>query len=171
MYCPTMRIVTGLLICLLALTGCGDDDRKTPTATATEQEQALKFGACMRENGVPDFPDPTVDENGGIDLTIPDGTDPATVEKAMEACRRYQPNGGEPAKLDPQRLDQLRAYARCMRDNGIEDFPDPTDEGIQVDGNRSGLDPTSDSYKAADRVCAHHAPPPAGEGPGLSTRG
>jgi hypothetical protein len=27
-----------------------------------EQENALKFAQCVRDNGVPDFPDPTVDE-------------------------------------------------------------------------------------------------------------
>lgn len=74
-------------------------------------------------------------------------------------------------KLDPERLDQLRAYARCMRENGLEDFPDPTDQGIQLDGDTSGPDPASDTYQAADKVCAKHAPPPPGEGPGLSTRG
>jgi hypothetical protein len=31
------------------------------TRSAQQQEAALKFAQCMRDNGVPDFPDPTAD--------------------------------------------------------------------------------------------------------------
>jgi hypothetical protein len=166
-----MRIAVALIICLLTLTGCGDKDTGANPAPSSAQDRALAFSRCMRDNGVPNFPDPTVNEEGGVGLTVPDGTDRATVDRAMEACRQYQPDGGEPTKLDPQRLEQLRAYAKCMRENGIENLPDPTDQGIQVDGNTSGIDPASAAYQAADKVCRKHAPPEPGERPGLNTGG
>lgn len=191
-----MRILTALVVGLvlaLGTAGCGSGNSGDGDGVATagdgsaggagseasagsgpagRREQALRHAQCMRENGVPDYPDPKFDDNGGESLDLPDGISKESVDKAAQACRQFEPNGGEPTKLDPQRLDQLRAYAKCMRENGLGDFPDPTDQGIQVDGNNSTLDPNSEAYKKADAVCAHLAPAPAeGEGPGLSTGG
>lgn len=47
----------------------------------------LKYAQCMRENGVPNFPDP--DENGGFKLD----TDPNTPQfkTAETACAQHQP--------------------------------------------------------------------------------
>jgi hypothetical protein len=49
----------------------------------------LKYAQCMRENGVPSFPDPAAD--GGFRLAT--GTDPNSPQfKAAEtACAKYQP--------------------------------------------------------------------------------
>jgi hypothetical protein len=60
------------------------------------------------------------------------GQQAATDEKttaALEACRAYMPNGGELTKPDPQRLEQARKFAQCMREHGITDFPDPDPNG------------------------------------------
>jgi hypothetical protein len=37
----------------------------SPAEQAKAQEQALKFSACMRSHGVPDFPDPEFSHGGG----------------------------------------------------------------------------------------------------------
>lgn len=179
-------IALALMTLLLAVAGCGGRNGGDGVATAgdpgakasasaaapkDQKEQALRHARCMRENGVPDYPDPKFNDKGGQSIDL-DGLDPTKVEKAAQACRQYEPNGGEPQKLDPQRLEQLRAYAKCMRENGIENFPDPTDQGIQADGNTSGLDPASPSYQAADKACQKYAPPPGADGgPGLDTNG
>jgi hypothetical protein len=180
-----MRTITVILAALLLMAGCGGKNGDDGVATAgdgakastsapapkDQKEQALRHARCMRENGVPGYPDPKFNDNGGQSIDL-DGLDQAKVEKAAQACRQYEPNGGEPQKLDPQRLEQLRAYAKCMRENGVENFPDPTDQGIQVDGNKSGLDPASPSYQTADKACRKYAPPPGADGgPGLDTNG
>lgn len=38
-----------------------------------------------------------------------------------------------------QPLEERLEFAQCMRDNGVEDFPDPTEDGplIDVEGARS----------------------------------
>ena len=150
-----MRIIARMALGLLlaaGLAGCGGDDGGdgvataggTPSATASgtagnegdAQALALKFAQCMRENGIPNFPDPTFQDGGGIGIDMPEGTAKATADAAMAACKQYMPNGGEPIKLDPERLAQLRKVARCMRESGYPDFPDPTDEGLQIDGNK-----------------------------------
>jgi hypothetical protein len=61
-----------------------------PQRTPQQQEAALKFAQCIRDNGVPDFPDPT--PNGPLIDTnrIPSfGTDGgmSVLHAAMQKCR------------------------------------------------------------------------------------
>jgi hypothetical protein len=61
--------------------------------TAQEQENALKFAQCIRDNGVKDFPDPTPD---GPLLNV-DGSKPglkAALDAAMQKCRDLAANAG-----------------------------------------------------------------------------
>lgn len=93
------------------------------------EEQGLEFARCMRENGVPDFPDPQVD---GGRITMGGGPggggsmDMEAVEKAMEACEELAPRGG--GNFSPEQQQEMQdaflEYAQCMRDNGY-DMPDP----------------------------------------------
>jgi hypothetical protein len=187
-----MRPVLGVLlaVAVAAVTGCGRSGGTPGVATAhsgaaasasstpglSDQDKALKFGQCMRDNGVPDFKDPKVGDNGGIGIEAPNGADPAKVEAAMQKCKQYLPGGGQPKKADPQVVEQLRKYAQCMRDNGIKNFPDPTDEGLQVDPNKLGITgrPEDDpKYAAAAKTCSKYQPGGPSGGPsggGLQTQ-
>jgi hypothetical protein len=181
-------LATGLLL-VAGLAGCGhrggdgvataQSGRATPSASGragakglSPQELAAKFGQCMRDNGVPNFPDPKVNANGGTSIDVPKGVDPQQVQAAQEKCKAYLPDGGEPTKLDPQRLEQLRRLAQCMRDHGVKKFPDPTDQGIQVNGQDSSLNPDDPAFKAAMQECGKYGPSPApGDRPGLDSGG
>jgi hypothetical protein len=60
-----------------------------------QQGQMLKFAQCMRENGVPAFPDPQPD--GKMLIGGPDsGVDPesAAFKEAQTKCRDLMPGGG-----------------------------------------------------------------------------
>jgi hypothetical protein len=74
-----------------------------PGATITEAQkaQALKYSACMRSNGVPNFPDPTF-SNGGTQLKITN-IDPESPQfvAAQKACRSLQPVGGQTTNGGP----------------------------------------------------------------------
>jgi hypothetical protein len=65
--------------------------------TAAQQQGALKFAQCMRDNGVPDFPDPTAD-GPLIDTTrIPSAkrTGGMTIlHAAMQKCRDFAAAAG-----------------------------------------------------------------------------
>ena len=195
-----MRIGTGLFGLLLAVglagtvAGCaGSDDgngvatagnRSTASASAkadglTNQERALKFGQCMRDNGVPNFADPEVGDNGEMRLEFSapegDGTAPDkdTVDAAMNKCKQYLPNGGEPPKLDAAAMEQQRKFAKCMRDNGVPKFPDPgADGGLMIDGNAIGMGPGDPTFEAAQKKCEQFQPArPSGDpGSGTQTR-
>ncbi|MCW6006885.1 hypothetical protein K1W54_20190 [Micromonospora sp. CPCC 205371] len=143
----------------------------TGASSGDEKEQMLKHAQCMRENGVPDFPDPEFQEGGGVNITVPQGTDRAKLEAAEAKCKQYLPNGGEPQKMDPERVEQLRKFAQCMRENGLPDFPDPTDEGLKIEGNNPDMAPDSPKMKAAEEKCRQYQPKgPNGESGGKTKR-
>jgi Tfp pilus assembly protein PilV len=67
--------------------------------TAEEQENALKFAQCIRDNGVKDFPDPTpdgplVDTNRIPSAAGRGGTSIPGLSQALEKCRDLAANAG-----------------------------------------------------------------------------
>jgi hypothetical protein len=169
-----MRILITFLL-LLATAACGGSDdtgggvatadggpRATGSANAAQKGDPLTFARCMRDNGVPDFKDPGDTEGGAL---IPPGTDREAVKVAMEKCKQYSPNGGEPPQRDEESLDRERKFAQCMRDNGVPDFPDP--DGAAGGGSQlQGVDTNSAAFKTARETCEKAVPRPTQTGPG-----
>ena len=61
-------------------------------ASAKDQANALKYAACMRSHGVPDFPDP-VFKDGGIQQQVNGDPNAPQFKAADKACAQYQPIG------------------------------------------------------------------------------
>jgi hypothetical protein len=58
--------------------------------------------------------------------------------------------------------EQAVKFAKCMRDNGVKEFPDPDASGeLTIDGivNGSSLDPESAAFKQAISACKDLQPP------------
>jgi hypothetical protein len=168
-----------LLVLLLSLAGCAAEDGGdgvataggTPTGGASSAPaggdgdgDGLKFAQCMRENGMTWFKDPEPGQRG-IRISVPQGQDRAKVDAAMAACKKFLPNGGEPPKMDAAAIEQARQMSRCMRENGVPNFPDPGPNGeMRIDGNKLGTGPGEPAFDAAEKACARFRPsPPAGE--------
>jgi hypothetical protein len=150
----------------------GDDQADT-------EEELLDWVECMRDEGI-DIPDPTRDEDGNLVIDGPgirlgggdsegstssddeggDGdepdVDPEDMDAAMEAC-------GEPPALGPNDISEedrqemeenALAFAECMRDEGIEDFPDPdfSDLGPGGEPQRQRSDDNNDDDGDGPRV-------------------
>jgi hypothetical protein len=63
------------------------------TTTATNSVEAgRRYAQCMRDNGVPDFPDP--DANGQLRGIGHEQQDTPTYRAALEKCRDKLPGGG-----------------------------------------------------------------------------
>src|SRR5262245_59477572 len=130
---------------------------------ASRSGDPAAYSACMRKNGVKNFPDP--DSQGRIKVTTKvdasgrkSGVDSSSppFRKAQEACRKLLPNGGRP---DPQaqakeRQQQLQ-FAACMRRNGVPKYPDPvfTANGGSTTSIGAGVDPGSPTFQAAQQKC------------------
>jgi hypothetical protein len=128
-----------------------------PSASASHDPDApLKFSQCMCAHGITWFPDPT---DGKMSITIPKGTDPKKMEAAQEACKQYAPNGGEPPKMSAEDLQRARDMAKCMRANGVPNFPDPDpDGGIRIDGGKLGTGPGDPAFDKAQKACDKYMP-------------
>jgi hypothetical protein len=113
----------------LWLTACNSSDSSDSRTTASETEQAaLDFARCMRENGVPTFRDPVVKPDGSFELQPPPGVSRGALDDALESCQSEAQALGidrGSAAPDSGAQDQLLALSRCMRANGIPEFPDP----------------------------------------------
>lgn len=149
----------------LALAACGTSQDDTGVASAggaaptesgspagqdTDGDSRKLFG-CLRENGV-DVEDP--DGDGAVALG---GGDPAAMEKAMEACREYMPNGGEVQAVSPEQLTYYRAYAQCMRDEGIDmGDPDP-EQGMPAPADGTDLEKLQAAHKTCSSKLADQA--------------
>jgi hypothetical protein len=127
------------LVALISLisAGCGSNapsETGTSTGTggsknATDQDKLVKFAECIREHGVPHFPDANAKGEYvfGIDVS------PAVWTKAVDACKDLQPPGTLSAKRTPKQQTASLRFAQCMRENGVKDFPDPVNGEPLVD--------------------------------------
>ena len=176
-----MRTLIVLALTVLSAAACarGVDDGPgvataasgRPTATSSPSTDAaedadapLKFAQCMRDHGMTWFPDP--DASGRMRIKTPRGLDPKKFEAAQEACQQYAPGGGAMRQPTAEEIEQARRFARCMRENGVPDFPDPrADGGISIDAGKLGTGPGSPTFDKAEEVCRQYLPePPAGAG-------
>lgn len=134
-----------LLVALFALAACGGGGEAEKPASDFDKQ--LAFSRCMRDNGV-DIPDPKEGPDGSILIgAAPAGPDDGVFAAAYEKCRAKLPNGGE-HKLTPEERQKQLTFAKCMRDNGIADYPDPAADGSP--GGRLPLpDPSEAGYDAA----------------------
>ena len=143
--------VAAVVMLLVTACGSGETDPTTDTiatletststtgaTTTTEapdlEEVALDFTECMRENGI-EIPDITFDADGQpvISASLAQEFDllDTQFQTALSTCRVIfsEAGAGVELQLDPELLaevtDQLTEYAVCMRDNGVEAWPDP----------------------------------------------
>ena len=129
-----LRPLASLAMVALIIAGCSNasDSDGTGDNTAANQEQAVKFAECMRENGASEFPDP--DASGEFPPEGGEGT--AAYQTALAACKDLQPPGFIDTDYTAEEQEARLDFAQCMRDNGVEDFPDPVEDGALIDTTR-----------------------------------
>ena len=169
-YDPRMQPVKpGIALAMVALilAGCssepaesGNTSTVNPTSTSSGGNKAVKFAECMRDNGVREFPDP--DASGGLTIDgVVNGSslDPSAPawKTAIAACKDLQPSGftGD-GRRSAEEQDAALEFAQCIRDNGVEDFPDPVNGEPFVDTNRipsAARDGGMTILNAAMRTC------------------
>jgi hypothetical protein len=139
--------MTTVLILLILLSGgvsactSGPDDRSGPPGAGLDDDRALsigrRFAQCAREHGFPDMPDPQVQD--GKLVWPAQGPDlKEKIRTIMEQNPECKAIMDESMSLGDSRdnptpsaedLQKLQAFAKCMRDNGVDGFPDPKPDG------------------------------------------
>jgi hypothetical protein len=166
---PAILCGVGLSVVLAA---CGSS---TPKATGNRQdgeEKFVQFARCLREHGVNVTTSTGGPGRGGLRIN---GTNPNAMQAAQNACKRYQPSAGN-EKLTPQekveREEQVRRFARCMREHGINVHASTAGGGVQIgiEGHGNGPNPESPSFQAGQTACQKLLPQ-KGPGPGGGAKG
>jgi hypothetical protein len=152
------------------LAACGSSDPSNNISAATKHSDAVAFAGCMRSHGVPNFPDPTGNGHGGLDIQASQRSgsgqsmkvngvpvNAPAFQSAMQQCRSKLPNGGRPtaAEIATMHAKALR-FSACMRSHGVPNFPDPqfgSGGGGEVRLSGAGLDPSSPAFKSAQAAC------------------
>jgi hypothetical protein len=159
-----------LALMTVALAACGSSSNPSAnagggtTANPADYTRALKFASCMRSHGVQNFPDPTSNGAGGMQIMRTPGSTKVNgvsvngpaFQSAMQACRSYLPNGGHPKPPSEAQKQKMLAFSQCMRSHGISGFPDPTFQrgtaGMMITPG-SGINPNSPAFKKAQQAC------------------
>jgi len=162
----------------LLLTGCAPDsgspsgDDSAGGSTPAGAADAVAYAQCMRDNGVPGFPDP--DSDGGFDvvadeLGVPIDSD--QYRNAEQTCAPLLPTQG--SHVQDEDYQAVLRYAQCMRDEGVPGYPDPpapaqgpdTKRGDSGDG--AAIDRNSPQFQAAHEACKSLLPD-GGDEPGMT---
>jgi len=155
------RTVAVLGAVLLLLAGCdpagGRAGGPASPSRSTDSAPALEVARCMRANGFPDFPDPVRNDDGTwiFPESAGEWVPPEPCRPLVGAWKRTISGKG----ITPEEIAKIRDHARCMREHGIPDFPDPDEEGnLEIPERLRGLenDPT---LLAAKDACASLLPP------------
>jgi hypothetical protein len=170
-----MRKLVALAMVTLIGAGCSNEPDENGTAgntNATIRDKGVKFAECMRQNGVSEFPDPPASGGLTIDGVVNgsslDTSSPAW-KTAIVACKELQPPGftGDEEVTASEQEARLE-FAQCIRDNGVEDFPDPAKGEPLVNTNRipSTAEPGGMTIlNAAMKKCRDHAAQAGVDGP------
>ncbi|WP_054570704.1 hypothetical protein [Frankia sp. R43] len=172
------RVPLGLLVIVVtgaALAGCGggkDEPRVAtaggrPTAAATATgdpvtayvEGVRAYVACLRAEGLK-VTDPNAQGKftfeGDLQLLKSD----PKFTTAQQKCKKLLPAVPSVLQSRPARTQEeikmARDYAKCMRENGAADFPDPGPDGYYPASapGEQGWDQTSEGARRATQACA-----------------
>lgn len=159
-----LLLVVPALLAALAIAGCADADDDPSVATAgeggdagtaelTDEQQVQAFVECLRDQGL-DVPDP--EPGTGVGGILHDSGIPREeLLPALQACQHLAPDGGVVNHLqDPAVQDQLREFAQCMREHGV-DVPDPDPNGGFPFGE-GVIHPDDPEVQAALEACEEH---------------
>jgi hypothetical protein len=126
------------------------------TGGSSAYKKAVAYAQCMRQHGVPNFPDPLPNGGFGLSPDVTGGTNGQVspqYQAAEKACAALSPVGSMSPQQQRQTLSHLLKFSACMRSHGYPNFPDPTvgSDGIVL--HIVGFDRNSPQFQAAQRAC------------------
>jgi hypothetical protein len=163
----SLLAAVGAAVILASAGACGNGSAHAANPASNQRQQAETAWrgliACLRQNGYPSAPDPVFDNQGGV--TFPSGSQgdlPASADQAPAACQRQvqrvsslprDTSGGAPTAADRRLGLQL---ARCLRQNGLADWPDPNSDGTWT--LPADLQGKSPAFVSAMQQCGRYLP-------------
>jgi hypothetical protein len=151
------RLMTACAVALLmVLTACSRGSHNSGNNTSSDMDKRRAYAQCMRDNGVPNFPDPDPNGRFGAGHEALNRDDPK-YKAANEKCRDLLPAGDKHDVAGPETIQNLVKFAQCMRDNGVPDFPDPDADGnFPRDAEQKAHN--NPKFQAASEKCRKNLP-------------
>jgi hypothetical protein len=142
--------------------GCGHSHLQShasaPSQLAIAWHQVI---LCARAHGMPGLQDPRIDEQTR-NAVFPSGINVPT--RTRQACGRLfdrlVPNADTHAPT-PAAIRALLRFARCMRQHGISDWPDPRADGTFVPDARI-VNSLKSAFRPQLMICERFNPDPNG---------
>ena len=151
-------VALGVLVTVGSLGGSASAGTKSSLA------EAVAYSKCIRNHGVPNFPDPVKTPSGGYGYRT-QGLDPnsAAFQGAMLACKGLpSPWNSTGQQLTHAQQRGWLKWAQCIRNHGVPNFPDPTFSGSEV--NETGAALSSPHLQSAMDACKSKMPSVGGLG-------
>lgn len=135
------RVMSALVLVALLGAGCADaaPEPSGGGEQASPRAKAVAFAECMRSEGLDGFPDPDASGELTVDAVANDSpvdTSSPAWDTALATCKDLQPAGFTGKQRNAGEQQGALAFARCMRENGFEDFPDPSPSAPIIDTTR-----------------------------------
>ncbi|WP_146249085.1 MULTISPECIES: hypothetical protein [unclassified Curtobacterium] len=137
----------------VVLSGCSDAPGSSSSRGGSSSVGASAWGSCMRDAGF-DIEDPSEAEWSSGVVRAPSGVDGDAFQRASASCR----GDDAPRASDEQKAiwdQELRDFSACMREHGLDDFPEPEPES-GLDYGKYAEEPLRDSptVTQADEECS-----------------
>jgi hypothetical protein len=153
---PASAAVIGAAVMVLGAAACSGSNSprvasvgspssgRSAASSGSMTASPLAFSRCMRDHGVPDFPDPGSDGQVPKVSTQQLGVSSTQLMSAQRACQSLLPDTGGslatslrqceeqgacPQAMVQQVMTQLRKFSQCVRSHGIPKWPDPVIDG------------------------------------------
>lgn len=149
--------------------GHGGASTTTPPRGGNATQLMDEWATCMRVNGDPNQTDPTIDQYGVINITIPQGVTDTSISSEAHGssgpCSQFELaaendlRSANPVAPPPTQA-QLVQYVDCMRTHGVPNYPDPGPNN-ETNFRAAGVDPNSVSFVNANKVCGKQVNAPA----------
>lgn len=158
-----LSVAAGVALLTVACGSSPSSGGSSPAAdggSSSASPGLVAFARCMRAHGVTDYPD------SGAPASVAPGSDlnpgnPA-YQSARQACEYLHPVIHVNPSQAAQNLAAALSFAKCMRQHGITNYPDPGPHSGPGGGegiNLSGIDINSPQFKAAQQACRHYQVP------------
>ena len=154
----------------VANVGASNGDGGSAATTGSDNNAAqslIEWANCMRGHGDPDQADPTIDTHGVINITIPGNAASLSnaVHNGTAPCNSYLAAASNAlqagkANLQPPNQAALVRFSRCMRANGVPNYPDPGTGGT-TNFQSTGIDPNSPFVQRATNLCGQRIDAPS----------
>jgi len=152
-------------VAVTLLSGCGGSHGGSgapPSSSGVQLTSLLhQIGACIRSHGMPDWPDPVVNQQTGVVQPAPGADRPP--KQALTACQslfsKLPTSATQGTPIPAAEVSQYYAWAACMRSHGLPGWPDPNKDGtFTLTGTLSASAGRSGAYRSQMNACARYVP-------------